>query len=141
MTRILGPLVIIGAAILGACSSPPATTAPPPAASAASGGSEVLSRLQGSWRNPDRSYGTVVRGITISPAGEVSFEPPFDRRSAMMFDGVQGGALIFRAIFFNRADVCTPSDDPPQTLNCAFQETRGARPREGSYTLVRQPTR
>ena len=132
---------VAGLIVLGGCASDSAPAVQPATApqQTAPAGRDVLAKLQGRWVNADRGYGTVMRGLTITAAGDVRIEAPMERRNMMQFDGVEGGALIFRAIFYNRADVCTPVGDPPQTLNCAFHETRSARPREGSYTLQRQP--
>ena len=60
-----------------------------------------------------------------------------------MFDPIHYGHLRaaqeLRELIGLESVAFVPAGDPPQTLNCAYHETRSARPQEGSYTLVRQP--
>lgn len=78
-----------------------------------------------------------VLGMTISPDGTVGIDPPHDPRQSFAFEAFRDGAIILRARYFMRTDVCVPAGEAPvQRLDCSVTATT-AQPREGSYVLNR----
>ena len=135
-----GAATLIAGAIVG-CAAP--MEAPPPPAPLAPTAPAVgsLASLAGRWVNPDQRQDTLVLAMTIAPDGRVDVDRPHDPRRAIAFEAFRDGAIVLRARYFSRSDVCVPAGEVPvQRLNCTFSATT-ARPREGSYVLTRASAR
>lgn len=132
---------LLAAGMLAACGAPLEAPPPPVPLPATTPPVGSLASLEGRWVNPDQRQESPVLGLTVTAAGEVNVDPPHGPRQAMTFEAFRDGAIILRARYFTRTDVCVPAGGVPvQRLNCTFSAAT-ARPREGSYVLNRAAPR